>query len=327
MVVIDIFALMLAWLVGLDARLELGRPLADTMIQFAFLSCVVGELLELFLGRSVPAYRGTYSYIQGALWIFDMPLFIGVSWVFVIGAGYTMLRQIWPGLAESPIRFALLNGLLGLSVDLFMDPNVGDPAVATLMGKKALWVWSNAANDVTIFNIPLYNFSSWFLCVSLFTYVFQTSIRASARDTRRLLAWKVPLSAVFLGPVLISTQRFVFNRLVPLEHRALLPIHFEKVHSTGFAGLSFDLIGVGLIALTVAFAIRCLRASRMAPPAPGSQRWAATAFGLWFAVNFTGALGTAFELHNVPYGILILGGSALPCAVLAMAYKQARATA
>lgn len=136
-----------------------------------FIACtVIGFALE-YAGTSTGILFGNYTYGHTLGKKFkEVPLIIGLNWFIIIYcnsiAAHTIYRKLIGrlGMANAPVKKWMRNfslifdaSLLAVVFDFFMEP----AAV-----KLGFWEWHNG-------NIPIYNYTCWFLISFLLTAIFQ----------------------------------------------------------------------------------------------------------------------------------------------------------
>ncbi len=96
---------------------------------------------------------GQYSYGKtlGAK-IFDVPLIIGLNWVFVILGGIIIAKEI----TSDKNLIAVITGLIAVVFDLFLEP---------VAMKLDYWNWLNG-------EIPVQNYAAWFVIAFIVSWLF-----------------------------------------------------------------------------------------------------------------------------------------------------------
>ncbi len=123
---------------------------------FTFVIEVIGVKTGLIFGN--------YSYGNSlGLKLFDVPLLIGINWLFVILGTIQLAQRI----SESKIIIALLTGAFASVFDYFLEP------VAI---KLDYWNWKNEL-------IPIQNYIMWFMIGFILSYFYQILKIKTNRNT------------------------------------------------------------------------------------------------------------------------------------------------
>jgi len=133
----------------------------------AFMGCQ--ESLWVFLGK-LGILGETYTFTTGLLWFLDLPVNVCLGWFAWNYVGYFLIKRVFP--TASPIKVALLNGLLAVSLDLWMDPTTVNLHLVSDLPN--FWNWAKT-NAPTIFTVPVYNFWGWIVAVGTFTFIYDSS--------------------------------------------------------------------------------------------------------------------------------------------------------
>lgn len=96
---------------------------------------------------------GQYSYGKtlGAK-IFDVPLIIGLNWVFVILGGIIIAKEI----TSDKNLIAVITGIIAVVFDLFLEP---------VAMKLDYWNWLDG-------KIPVQNYTAWFVIAFIVSWLF-----------------------------------------------------------------------------------------------------------------------------------------------------------
>jgi len=117
-----------------------------------FLTYILTYILEV-IGAKTGIIFGNYSYGSTlGFKVMDVPLIIGLNWVFVILGGISIAQKVTSDKKLS----ALITAFVALGFDLILEP------VAI---KLNYWTWQNG-------KIPLQNYLAWFLIAFFFTWIF-----------------------------------------------------------------------------------------------------------------------------------------------------------
>ena len=178
---LDLPALVCAWLAFRHAWLNLGLHRATLFLGGSFIFTGVEESMWILLGRyaqdiaaaaqglsqatGTQDVRGTYYFTRGGLWFLETPILACVGWFFVAYGCVFVADKVIP---KAPlIARAALGGFLAMNVDLWLDP------VQTAPEWKS-WIWMET-DPISLFSIPLSNFMGWFLLIFIFAIVFEKS--------------------------------------------------------------------------------------------------------------------------------------------------------
>ncbi|GEM_PF-4380471 len=122
------------------------------MLIYSLVFSTVFELLGLL--------SNGYTYNQNfSFSIFNLPLFVVLSWSIIIVTSYTLVSKI----TTHRLTKALICSLSVISVDLVFEA----PSVAI-----GLWKWTNFSNSLFA-NINPYNFIGWLIVSFLFVYFYE----------------------------------------------------------------------------------------------------------------------------------------------------------
>ncbi|NMB82671.1 MAG: carotenoid biosynthesis protein [Ignavibacteria bacterium] len=122
------------------------------LILWFFLTYFLTYLLEV-VGVKTGIIFGNYNYGSTlGLKVFDVPLIIGLNWVFVILGGTSIAQKVTSDRTLS----ALITAMIAVAFDLILEP------VAI---KLDYWTWQNDT-------IPVRNYLAWFVISFLFAWLF-----------------------------------------------------------------------------------------------------------------------------------------------------------
>ncbi|MCA1320125.1 carotenoid biosynthesis protein [Bacillus tianshenii] len=133
-----------------------------------FFSSIAAEHIGVKYGLLFGDYY--YNSYFGPM-LFGVPVTIGFAWVMVIATSHVMALRIFP---DSPLLLkATVAALAAVVLDLIIDP------VAFIA--KEYWIWSG---ESFYYNIPMFNFYSWFGLSLLFHLVLLllTSLSSSKEN-------------------------------------------------------------------------------------------------------------------------------------------------
>ena len=122
------------------------------LILWFFLTYFLTYLLEV-VGVKTGIIFGNYNYGSTlGLKVFDVPLIIGLNWVFVILGGTSIAQKVTSDRTLS----ALITAMIAVAFDLILEP------VAI---KLDYWTWQNDT-------IPVRKYLAWFVISFLFAWLF-----------------------------------------------------------------------------------------------------------------------------------------------------------
>ena len=134
------------------------------------------EALWVSLGK-LKILGDAYDYTTGVLWLFNVPLMIGLGWFLWIYAYYYISNKAFSD--KSPIFRSAACGLLCVCTDLWMDPSIVN--FSYVSNGSNLWNWS-VTKSPTIFTVPIYNFLGWLFAGTFLTYLFQTTWASTEKE-------------------------------------------------------------------------------------------------------------------------------------------------
>jgi len=147
-------------LIHMNLALSIKRALI-----FIILVSSVGYFAETLGVRYGIIFGGFYEYQMGGPYVGVVPLSVILYWNVFIYMGYCMVSLIFrnqnPGNLRKLFVQIICDGLIVTSIDLFMDP---------IQVSQGNWFWINGGK---YFNVPLLNFTGWFLVTILVTGVFR----------------------------------------------------------------------------------------------------------------------------------------------------------
>lgn len=138
------------------------------------LPALVGLVFEIVGVKFGTVFGGHYAYSiqQFSLMIQGVPLLVPIYWSVFVYTGYSLVNaiQVWtynqkPSIDNKNVLLLflliLLDGLLVVAIDLFMDP---------IMVHYQKWTWQTAG---PYFGIPIGNFVGWFVVTIISTGIFR----------------------------------------------------------------------------------------------------------------------------------------------------------
>lgn len=166
LVLFDVLIFLIVFPVILHCFANEGKVLGGLFFYSSFLFMVVFENIWILMG-TFHILGEAYTFNIGFLWFFHVPVNVGLGWFFFNYVGYYILKNVFPKISRNSL--CVLNGLLALSFDIWIDPTVVNSHLAS--GNANFWNWTPSL-DPTIFTVPIYNFFGWFLGISAFTYIY-----------------------------------------------------------------------------------------------------------------------------------------------------------
>ncbi|KPB05007.1 hypothetical protein AAV98_09000 [Bacillus sp. CHD6a] len=123
-------------------------------------------LLVFFVAMAAEHFGVKYGVLFGDYYynsyfgpkLFDVPITIGFAWVLVISTSHVMANRVFP--TASMFVKAIIASFATVVLDLIIDP------VAYIA--KEYWIWEETS---FYYNIPMFNFYSWFGLSFLFHLV------------------------------------------------------------------------------------------------------------------------------------------------------------
>ena len=126
-------------------------------LAFIFLYASVYENLATFVGY--------YRYGRSLVMILNVPLTVPIIEFIVIYSALRLTNYMDIPAWVKP----LVAGLAGVLFDFSLDPLAVHQVFSTNEGTISRWVWYINSSDVNIFNVPIFNFSGWFVLCGLGT--------------------------------------------------------------------------------------------------------------------------------------------------------------
>jgi len=136
---------------------------------------IIGLIFEIIGVNYGVMFGGHYFYNPDTLGplLFGVPILIPFFWSFFVYTGYTITSSSLTWLnSKKPSKInkkiwllallVLIDGLLVVAIDLFMDP---------IMVAGNDWTWINGG---AYFGVPIGNFIGWFIVAILSTGIFRT---------------------------------------------------------------------------------------------------------------------------------------------------------
>jgi len=100
-----------------------------------------------------------YGYGRSVLMIFNVPASVPVVEFMVVYGGLRLADSMKMPEWCKPVFV----GVMGILTDFSLDPLAVSQRFATHEGVIGRWTWFPGAGDIQIHNIPVYNFTGWFL--------------------------------------------------------------------------------------------------------------------------------------------------------------------
>jgi hypothetical protein len=173
------------------------HPEAFLMELFAF------TLLYAAVYENFAALMGWYGYGRSILMVFNVPLTVPLVEYLVVYATLRMARAMGVPVWTQP----LLAGFAGMVFDFSLDPlsvrqvfaGVSEPAIGR-------WSWFPPNGALTIFGIPVYNFSGWVLLCGYAAAALLVGRRLYERSGHRLWVGIVYPVAAMLAALLVMVS-------------------------------------------------------------------------------------------------------------------------
>lgn len=128
---------------------------------------IVEALAFTFLYASVyenlATFNGYYMYGRSLVMILNVPLSVPIIEFIVIYSALRLTNYMNIPVWTKP----LVAGLSGVLFDFSLDPLAVRQVFSTNEGVISRWVWYIKPTDANIFNVPIFNFSGWFLLCGL----------------------------------------------------------------------------------------------------------------------------------------------------------------
>ena len=164
-------------------------------IAFILIAVTTGLIFEIIGLESGIIFGGYYEYYLGGWTMFKVPLLVVLFWAVFIYSGYCITTSFlyWLG-KDKPNKkqnnlyllapLILLDGLIVVTIDLFLDP---------LFVKLGAWKWLGGG---AYFDVPLGNFFGWFMVAIISTGIFRLFEYFKDKEVKTLN------KSLFLTPVL-----------------------------------------------------------------------------------------------------------------------------
>jgi decaprenylphospho-beta-D-ribofuranose 2-oxidase len=202
-----------------------GRRWASTVVWGA----VAGYVAEYFIVHS-PKPR--YEYGTELFWLapFDVPVCVGLGWGIVFyAATWTAQRLRIQSIGVS----SLIAGVLGVSVDLSLDP---------VAHQHKFWTWYPPPDpfspESTLFGVPFDNFVAWVALIGVYGYIVRRAFRSINKRRYDTLG---PPGGAALAPVPVSGRGLFLDLIVPPLAAATAGLVFVLVRNR--ADYIYELLG------------------------------------------------------------------------------------
>jgi hypothetical protein len=116
-------------------------------------------LLYAAVFENFATLMGWYGYGRSVLMIFNVPASVPVMEYLVVYSGLRLANAMKIPTWCKPIFV----GVMGVLTDFSLDPLAVSQRFATREGVIGRWTWYPGASDIQVHNIPVYNFTGWFL--------------------------------------------------------------------------------------------------------------------------------------------------------------------
>jgi decaprenylphospho-beta-D-ribofuranose 2-oxidase len=202
-----------------------GRRWASTVVWGA----VAGYVAEYFIAH---APKPRYEYGTELFWLapFDVPVCIGLGWGIIFYAStWTAQRLRIQSIGAS----SLIAGVLGVSIDLSLDP------VAHL---HEFWTWypppAPFKKESTLFGVPFDNFIAWVALIGVYGYIVRRAFRWINKRRYDTLG---PPGGAALAPVPVAGRGRFLDFVVPPVAAAVAGLAFWMVRTN--ADSIYELVG------------------------------------------------------------------------------------
>ncbi len=227
---------------------KLGKVQGSLFFWTSFLFMVVFENLWILMGR-FHILGEAYTFNIGFLWFFDVPVNVGLGWFFFNYLGYYLLKQIFPKITRGYL--CILNGLLALSFDIWIDPMVVNSHLTT--GSAPFWNWTPSL-DPRLFTVPIYNYFGWFLGIAIFTFIYESTWGKEALIQNES---KNPIRHYFIKMIIGWLILDVGCKIIPIILNVtfpgmnVFPLDFTQQYQ--FSNIPVLIIPFGLIGVNVVY--------------------------------------------------------------------------
>jgi len=130
------------------------KHLVSVILEFICFVLLYAAVFENFA-----TLMGWYGYGRSVLMIFNVPASVPVMEYLVVYSGLRLAGAMKIPTWCRPI----LVGVMGILTDFSLDPLAVSQRFATHEGTIGRWTWFPGATDIQVHNIPIYNFTGWFL--------------------------------------------------------------------------------------------------------------------------------------------------------------------
>lgn len=157
-------------------------------LAFVFLYASVYENLATFFGY--------YRYGRSLIMILNVPLTIPIIEFIVIYSAIRLTNYMKIPAWVKPF----IAGLSGILFDFSLDPLAVSQVFDTNEGVISRWIWYIKPSDANIFNVPIFNYSGWFVLCGLattFLLVGRYYFKAEKEDLR--IGFVYPVIAMVLS--------------------------------------------------------------------------------------------------------------------------------
>ena len=130
------------------------KQAASVMLEFVCFVLLYAAVFENFA-----TLMGWYGYGRSVLMIFNVPASVPVMEFMVVYGGLRLADSMKMPEWCKPIFV----GVMGILTDFSLDPLAVSQRFLTHEGTIGRWTWFPGAADIQVRNIPIYNFTGWFL--------------------------------------------------------------------------------------------------------------------------------------------------------------------
>lgn len=173
------------------------KQAASVMLEFVCFVLLYAAVFENFA-----TLMRWYGYGRSVLMIFNVPASVPVMEFMVVYGGLRLADSMRMPEWGKPIFV----GVMGILTDFSLDPLAVSQRFLTHEGTIGRWTWFPGAADIQVRNIPIYNFTGWFLLcgfAAAFLLLGRCWYRKSGYNTTVGFAYP-PLAMLFSLGVLVS---------------------------------------------------------------------------------------------------------------------------
>ncbi|MDR3344884.1 MAG: carotenoid biosynthesis protein [Oscillospiraceae bacterium] len=129
------------------------RPLPVLLEFFCFI------FLYAAVYENLATVMGWYGYGRSIVMVFNVPITVPIIEFLFVYTAIHFCKKIKIPTWTIP----LFSGAFGVIADLTLDPLTMTQTAATNEGTIGRWTWFISESDASVFDVPIYNFTGWFL--------------------------------------------------------------------------------------------------------------------------------------------------------------------